>query len=109
MVLTLEQSLNNRNKVQNSVQEEIIGHSQIREHYLEFKPIGTTEFETRDYLYKPYFQEVDGIKEEILQRETPNQRYVSGILFPLGSVENDEISLETPLDKESVDETDVSK
>ena len=109
MVLTLEQSLNNRNKVQNSVQEEIIGPSQIREHYLEFKPIGTTEFESRDDLYKPYFHEVDGIKEEILQRETPNQRYVSGILFPLGSVENDEISLETPLDKESVDETDVSK
>ncbi|WP_141495723.1 hypothetical protein, partial [Bacillus toyonensis] len=88
----LDKSLNNRQKVMNNVKEEIIGPGQIRDHYIKFNHIGTTTFESRDELYKPYYWEVGGIKEEILQRETPTQRYVSGHLFPLGTSENGEVS-----------------
>ncbi|WP_349346368.1 helicase-related protein [Priestia megaterium] len=101
MKISLENSLNNRQKVQDNVREEIIGPGQIRDYYTKFNPIGSTVFEARDELYKPYYWEVGGLKEEILQRESPTQRYVSGHLFPLGINENEEVSLETPIDKDS--------
>jgi len=104
MAISLENSLQNRQKVIDNVKEEMIGPGQIRSHYLRFNPIGTTVFESRDELYKPYYWEVGGKKEEILQRETPTQRYVSGHLFPLGTSENDEVTLETPVGKESNDD-----
>lgn len=100
MDISLDKSLNNRQKVLDNVKEEIIGPGQIRDHYIKFNPIGTTIFESRDELYKPYYWEVGGIKEEILQKETPTQRYVSGLLFPLDKSESDEIALETPIVKE---------
>jgi hypothetical protein len=106
MGVTIDKSLRNRQKVLDNVKEEIIGPGQIREHYLKFNPVGTTLFETREELYKPYYWEVGGIKEEILQRETPTQRYVSGHLFPLGTIESEETSLETPIDKELNDNQD---
>ncbi|NMB18364.1 MAG: helicase [Erysipelothrix sp.] len=109
MGITLEKSLKNRQTVLNNVKEEIIGPGQIRENYTKFNPIGTTEFQSREELYKPYYWEVGGVKEEILQRESPTQRYVSGLLFPLGTSENEDVSLDTPLDKESVEEKDVKK
>src|SRR5690625_3883082 len=109
MAISLEQSLRNRQKVQNSVKEEVIGPEQIRDYYTRFNSIGSTKFPSRDELYKPYFHVVGGVKEEILQRETPTQRYASGLLFPLGTSETEEISLETPIDKESVDEKDINK
>lgn len=101
MAITLNKSLSNRKKVMDNVKEEIIGPGQIRDHYIKFNPIGTTIFESKDALYKPYYWEVGGIKEEILQRETPTQRYVSGHLFPLGIVESDEVALETPIGEEA--------
>ncbi|WP_137789182.1 helicase-related protein [Bacillus sp. E(2018)] len=100
MEISLENSLDNRQKVINNVKEEIIGPGQIRPHYIKFSPIGTTLFESREELYKPYYWEVGGEKEEILQRETPTQRYVSGHLFPLGTSESNEVTLETPIGKE---------
>ncbi|WCN39176.1 helicase-related protein [Aneurinibacillus uraniidurans] len=101
MAISLEKSLYNRQKVIDNVKEEIIGPGQIRDHYTKFNPIGSTTFESREELYKPYYWEVGGIKEEILQRETPTQRYVSGHLFPLGTSENDEAALEILIGKES--------
>jgi hypothetical protein len=109
MDITLEKSLKNRQTVLNNVKEEIIGPGQIRENYTKFNPVGTTEFQSREDLYKPYYWVVGGVKEEILQRESPTQRYVSGLLFPLGTSENEDISLDTPIDKESVEEKDVQK
>lgn len=109
MDITLKNSLNNRQIVINNVKEEIIGPGQIRENYIEFKPIGTTEFQSKEELYKPYYWVVGGVKEEILQRESPIQRYVSGLLFPLGTNEDEEISLETPIDKVTVEEKDIQK
>lgn len=100
MTISLERSLKNRQKMLNNVKEEIIGPGQIRENYTRFNPIGSTVFDTKEELYKPYYWEVGGIKEEILQRETPTQRYVSGHLFPLSTSENDEPTLETPIEKE---------
>lgn len=109
MSITLEKSLKNRDIVLNNVKEEIIGPGQIRDHYVKFNPIGTIEFQSKEELYKPYYWTVGGVKEEILQRETPTQRYVSGILFPLGTNDNENISLDTPINKESVGEEDVKK
>ncbi|MEH7537436.1 helicase-related protein [Bacillus toyonensis] len=97
MVIPLENACNNRQKVIDNVKEEIIGPGQIRNHYIKFNPIGNTIFESREELYKSYYWEVGGTKEEILQRETPTQRYVSGHLFPLGTNESDEVTLETPI------------
>ncbi|MED4151081.1 helicase-related protein [Halalkalibacterium halodurans] len=105
----MEKSLKNRQLVLDNVKEEIIGPGQIRENYTKFNPIGTTEFQSREELHKQYYWEVGGVKEEILQRESPTQRYVSGLLFPLGTNEDEEISLDTPIDKESVEEKDVQK
>lgn len=109
MAITLEKSLKNRQTVLNNVIEEIIGPGQIRENYTKFNPIGTTEFQSREELYKPYYWVVGGVKEEILQRESPTQRYVSGLLFPLGTSENEDVSLDTPINKESVEEKDLKK
>jgi hypothetical protein len=97
MGISLENSLINRQKVLDNVKEEIIGPGQIRSHYQRFNSIGTTIFDSREELYKPYYWEAGGIKEEILQRETPTERYVSGLLFPLGISRNDEVTLETPV------------
>ncbi|MFK2827123.1 helicase-related protein [Bacillus sp. B190/17] len=101
MVISLEQSLHNRQKVIDNVKEEIIGPSQIRDYYLKFNPFGSTVFGSKEELYKPYYWQTGGVKEEILQRESPMQRYVSGLLFPLGTSKNDEVFLETPIDKDS--------
>lgn len=100
MAISIEKSLYNRQKVMDNVREEIIGPGQIRNHYIKFNHIGATQFESREELYKPYYWEVGGVKEEILQRETPTQRYVSGHLFPLGTSESDEVALETPIGEE---------
>ena len=40
-------------------------------------------------------------KEEVLQRETPSQRYVSGMLYPMKTSANDEASLESPIHEEN--------
>lgn len=106
MGISLENSLINRQKVLNNVKEEIIGPGQIRSHYQKFNPIGTTIFESREELYKPYYWEIGGVKEEILQRETPTERYVSGHLFPLGISRDDELTLETPVNEDSNENQD---
>jgi hypothetical protein len=109
MTITLEKSLNNRQKVMNNVKEEMIGPAQIRDHYRKFNPIGTTVFDSKEDLYIPYYWEVGGIKEEILQREMPTQRYVTGHLFPLGTSESDEAALETPIGEEPGEAPDSEK
>jgi hypothetical protein len=106
MGISLENSLNNRQKVLDNVKEEIIGPGQIRNHYVKFNPIGSTIFDSTEELYKSYYWENGGINEEILQRETPTERYVSGHLFPLGINGNDEITLEKPIGKDSEETQD---
>lgn len=83
MPVTLEASLKNRKKLIQSVKDEIIGPATIDERYIEFNPVGTTVFASHEELYKPYFWIIGGEKEEILQKETPTQRYVSAHLFPV--------------------------
>ncbi|WP_237458422.1 helicase-related protein [Pontibacillus yanchengensis] len=99
--MNLENSLSNRDKVHSNVKEEIIGPSQIRTHYKEFNPVGTSIFENKDEFYEPHYWIVGGEKEEVLQRETPSQRYVSGMLYPLKTSSADETSLESPIHKEN--------
>lgn len=82
MPITLEGSLKNREMIIRSVKDEIIGPATIDERYKEFKAVGTTFFTSAEELYKPYYWTVGGEKEEILQKETPTQRYVSAQLFP---------------------------
>ncbi|WP_046176221.1 helicase-related protein [Domibacillus indicus] len=79
----LEESLKNRDHVIASVKEEMIGPMRIKENFMEFKIQGHTVFEKKEELYQPYYWRVGNEKEEILQRQTPSQRYVSGQLFPI--------------------------
>lgn len=102
MTLTLEKSLKNREHIIKCVKEEIIGPEKIRENYVLFVPEDKIEFESKEELYKPYYWERNGRKEEILQRQTPLQRYVSGILFPLTFKRDSSITLETPIEKEVI-------
>jgi len=83
MPVTLEASLKNRDKVIQSVKDEIIGPATIDVRYKEFNAIGTTVFPSQEEFYKPYYWIAGGQKEEILQKETPTQRYVSAQLFPV--------------------------
>ncbi|WP_054956760.1 helicase-related protein [Paenibacillus dakarensis] len=83
MAITLEGSLKNREKIIQSVKDEIIGPATIDERYKEFNAVGTTVFSSSEEMYKPYYWVVGNDKEEILQKETPTQRYVSAQLFPV--------------------------
>jgi Helicase conserved C-terminal domain len=94
MPITLENSLCNRQHLIDSVKEEIIGPGKIRDNYILFNPIGNSVFESKNELYTPHYWLVAGTKEEILQRETPSQRYVSGMLFPVGTMTNDDETTE---------------
>ncbi|RAS80760.1 helicase-related protein [Priestia endophytica] len=92
----LKASLENREHVINSVREEIIGPMRIRKGFSKLDPIGSTIFDSEEELYKPYYWNVGEIKEEILQRESPIRRYVSGQLFPIKinkEEDNDEVSM----------------
>lgn len=95
MTLTLEKSLHNREHMIASVQEEIIGPIRIRDNFLPFNPIGSTVFQSREEFYTPHYWNVGDKKEEILQRESPTQRYVSGQLFPIGSRAEEIVSVDT--------------
>lgn len=108
MTITLEKSLVNRQKLLSNVKEEIIGPGNIGENYKKFNHVGSTEFQSIDELYQPYYWEVGGRKEEILQRQTPTQRYVSGLLFPIKTVQDD-IQLDTPIEKMPLEELDDKK
>jgi Helicase conserved C-terminal domain len=106
MPIRLENSLRNRQHVIDSVKEEIIGPGKIRDNYVLFNHIGNTVLDSMDDLYKPHYWVVRGVKEEILQRETPSQRYVSGMLFPIGTVATDDEVLEVTIkDDANEDET----
>lgn len=101
MNLSLEQSLINREKIISNVREEMIGPSTIQDHWAEFNPIGNAVLPKVD---TPFFWTNGGKKEEILQYQGPTQRYVSGMLFPIGVRESEMESLETPISSESSDE-----
>lgn len=94
MTINLENSLKNRDQVIKNVKEEIIGPLEARDDFLAFNPIGNTIFTTLEEAFKPYYWNVGGKKEEILQRETPTQRYVSGQLYPIGTLTEDGDSIE---------------
>jgi hypothetical protein len=103
MSLTLDVSLSNRNHLIESVREEIIGPMRIRPNFQLFNAIGNTVFESKEEMYKPRYWVVGGKKEEILQRETPTQRYVSGQLFPLGIKAEEEDAVDSvPMEEGSV-------
>lgn len=107
MGIQLEQSLKNRESIIDGVREEMIGPSTIMEHWHEFNPIGNAIVPKMD---APLYWKKGGLKEEILQFQTPTQRYVSGLLFPLGISENEMESLETLLlDKEKEEDAATSK
>ncbi|CUA79417.1 helicase-related protein [Anoxybacillus suryakundensis] len=106
MSITLESSLRNRQHVIESVREEIIGPGRIRDNYALFNHIGNTILDSKEDLYKPYYWIVGGVKEEILQREQPSQRYVSGMLFPVGTIATDDEVVEVTIkDDVNDDET----
>ncbi|EHL79384.1 helicase-related protein [Bacillus smithii] len=104
MSISIEQSLINRQKVIDRVKEEIVGPGAIRSNYKKFRNNGSTIFQSEKDLRTPYYWEYAGQKEEILQRQSPLERYASGILHPLGVQE--ESPLETMIEKESIDEED---
>lgn len=100
---SLEKSLINRQKIIDRVKEEIIGPEVIRSNYKKFNPTGTTVFQSDKELRVPYYWEYAGQKEEILQRQSPRERYASGILYPL-DIHEESTTLETMIEKRSNDD-----
>jgi len=96
MPITLENSLKNRQIILENVKEEMIGPGKIRSNFIKLNPESTSVFESKEELYKPYYWEFAGKKEEILQRETPTQRYVCAQLFPINMDYEEELLFETP-------------
>lgn len=107
MSIDLQNSLKNREQIINNVREEMIGPSKIREHWIEFNPVGNVNLPSYEHQY--YWKNGEK-KEEILQFQSPTQRYVSGLLFPLGVQESETMSLESLVsDGTSVEDDTGSK
>ncbi|KAF1083762.1 hypothetical protein SPSYN_03111 [Sporotomaculum syntrophicum] len=80
--------INNREKIIQALREELVGPSPQGE---EIDISGQIVFESEKDFYKPWKQKDSG--EEILQRDRPAARYGVGVLYPLGTLMEEESDL----------------
>lgn len=90
-MVNLKTSLQNREAIINSIEEEIIGPGNIDHCTKAFNPIGNTEINSFDELKINYYWLNSGIKEEVLQKDSPSRRYAAGMLYP-AQVKQEEVS-----------------
>lgn len=79
----LEKTLYNREIIINSIEEEIIGPSNIENATKPLNVIGNTTFNNFHDLNTNYYWNKAALKEEVIQRDTPSRRYASGMLYPI--------------------------
>lgn len=77
--------IENREKIIQALREELVGPSPQGE---EIDSSGPIFFESEKDFYKPWRQKDSG--EEILQRDRPAARYGVGVLYPLGTLREEE-------------------
>lgn len=79
----LEQALANREVLINSIEQEIVGPSDIKNATKLLNTTGNTKFESFDDLNTNYYCISATLKEEVIQRDSPSRRYAAGMLYPI--------------------------
>ncbi|MGI2328143.1 helicase-related protein [Planococcus sp. YIM B11945] len=92
-MVKLENSLHNRELIIKSIEEEIIGPGNIENCKKAFNGSGNTLINNFDELGANYYWLNAGIKEEVLQKDSPSRRYAAGMLYP-AQVKQEEVSEE---------------
>lgn len=120
MAISLETSLNNRERIIEAAKIEIIGPSKPNAYNKIFNDKVNELSQTE--AYENYFYYVGATKEEILQYEYPSRRYAAGMLYPIDATVgevliNDILTTQDPddedarkkVDSETYNDTDVSE
>lgn len=89
----LESSLHNREAIIKSIEEEIIGPGNLENCKKAFNDNGNTLIDNFDDLSMNYYWSKAGVKEEVLQKDSPSRRYAAGMLYPV-QVKKEEVSEE---------------
>ncbi|MBK4206113.1 helicase [Bacillus subtilis] len=79
----LEKALHNRELIIDSIEQEIVGPSDINNAEKPLNVIGNTKFNSFDDLNTNYYWNKATLKEEVIQRDTPSRRYAAGMLYPM--------------------------
>lgn len=85
----LKRSLNNREQIIRSIEQEIVGPGEINNTTKLLNTIGNTKFTSFDDLNKNYHWMFAGVKEEVIQRDSPSRRYAAAMLYPIELKEAD--------------------
>lgn len=105
-MINLKSSLNNREQIIKSIEEEIIGPGSIDNCTKDFNASGNTEINSFEELHVNYYWSNAGVKEEVLQKDSPSRRYAAGMLYP-AQVKQEEVSDEAKeLDQEPIEDKD---
>lgn len=82
-MVKLESSLRNREEIIKSIEEEMVGPGNINNCTKVFNPIGNSLLTNFDEMNENYYCIKGGVKEEVLQKDSPSRRYAAGMLYPL--------------------------
>ncbi|WP_341201257.1 helicase-related protein [Planomicrobium okeanokoites] len=93
-MVKLEASLHNREEIIKSIEEEIVGPGNIDNCKKAFNAVGNSQLNSFDELNENYYWLNSGVKEEVLQKDSPSRRYAAGMLYP-AQVKQEEVSEET--------------
>jgi len=90
----LEQALANREILINSIEQEIVGPSDINNATKLLNTTGNTKFGSFDDLNTNYYCSSATLKEEVIQRDSPSRRYAAGMLYPV-QIQGEETEVES--------------
>ncbi|MEI4769800.1 helicase-related protein [Psychrobacillus sp. FJAT-51614] len=79
----LKRALENREILINTIEQEIVGPSDINNAVKLLNTTGNTKFENFDDLNTNYYCLSATLKEEVIQRDSPSRRYAAGMLYPV--------------------------
>lgn len=102
----LKRALYNRDILIKSIEQEIVGPSDISNATKQLNTKGNTKFNNFDDLNTNYYWLSASLKEEIIQRDSPSRRYAAGMLYPVQihgeetEAQSDEIVANKKIDEE---------